>query len=69
MPAVDIARLKTQAAVLVEKFDQSVVFLKELHEILDIYADRTLRKGLVAAPITVIPAYRAPQSVLRQIEM
>lgn len=65
MPAVDIARLKTQAAVLVEKFDQSVVFLKELHEILDIYADRTLRKG----PITVIPAYRAPQSVLRQIEM
>lgn len=69
MPAVDIARLKTQAAVLVEKFDQPAVFLKELHEILDLYADRTLRKGLVAAPITVLPAYRAPQSVLRQIEM
>lgn len=69
MPAIDIARLKTQAAVLVEKFDQPAVFIKEFHGILDLYADRTLRKGLVAAPISVIPAYRAPQAVLRQIEM
>jgi hypothetical protein len=69
MPAVDIARLKIQAAVLVEKFDQPAVFIKELHEILDLYADRTLRVGLVASPISVLPAYRTPQSVLRQIEM
>jgi hypothetical protein len=69
MPAVDIARLKTQAVVLVEKFDQPAVFLKELHEVLDLYADRTLRVGVVASPISVLPAYRAPQSVLRQIEM
>jgi hypothetical protein len=69
MPAVDIARLKTQAVVLVEKFDQPAVFLKELHEVLDLYADRTLRVGVVAAPVSVLPAYRAPQSVLRQIEM
>ena len=69
MPAIDIARLKTQAAVLVEKFDQPAVFIKELHGILDLYADRTLRKGLVAAPISVIPAYRTPAAVLRQIEM
>jgi hypothetical protein len=69
MPAIDIARLKTQAAVLVEKFDQPVVFLKGLHEILDLYADRTLRAGLVASPVTVLPAYRTPPAVLRQIEM
>ncbi|MCX6065220.1 MAG: hypothetical protein NT121_05635 [Chloroflexi bacterium] len=69
MPAVDIARLKIQAAVLVEKFDQPVVFVKELHQILDIYADRTLRVGIVAMPVSVLPAYRVPQSVLRQIEM
>jgi len=49
MPAVDIARLKTQAAVLVEKFDQPAVFLKELHQILDAYADRTMRTGIGAA--------------------
>jgi hypothetical protein len=58
-----------QAAILVEKFDQPAVFLKQLHEILDIYSDRTLRVGLVAAPISILPAYRVPQSVLRQIEM
>jgi len=67
MPAVDIARLKTQAAVLVEKFDQPAVFIKQLHEILDSYADRTLRVG--AMPVSVLPAYRTPLSVLRQIEM
>jgi len=69
MPAIDIARLKMQAAVLVEKFDQPPVFLKGLHEILDLYADRTLRVGVVAAPVSVLPAYRTPQAVLRQIEM
>ena len=36
MPAIDIARLKTQAAVLVEKFDQPAVFVDELHKILDL---------------------------------
>ena len=69
MPAIDIARLKIQAVVLVEKFDQPEVFLKGLHEILDLYADRTMRVGIVASPVSVLPAYRAPQAVLRQIEM
>lgn len=68
MPAIDIARLKTQAAVLVEKFDQPAVFIVELEKILDLYADRTLRTT-IAAPASVLPAYRAPQAVLRQIEM
>lgn len=69
MPAIDIARLKIQAVVLVEKFDQPAAFLKGLHEILDLYADRTMRVGVVASPVSVLPAYRAPQAVLRQIEM
>jgi hypothetical protein len=68
MPVIDIARLKIQAATLVEKFDQPAAFLRDLHEILDLYADRTLRAS-VAAPASVLRAYRAPQSVLKQIEM
>ena len=68
MPAIDIARLKIQAAVLVEKFDQPALFLKTLREILDLYADRTLRAN-VTAPASVLPAYHTPQAVLRQIEM
>lgn len=67
MPAIDIARLKIQAATLIEKFDQPAAFLKALHEIFELYADRTMRVGL-AAPATVLRAYRAPQSVMRQIE-
>ncbi len=67
MPAVDIARLKMQAATLVEKFDQPAVFIAELHRILDFYADRTLRMG-IAVPASVLPAYRASAAVLRQIE-
>ncbi len=69
MPAIDIARLKMQAAVLVEKFDQPAVFLKQLREILDLYADRTMRVGVVAAPVSVLTAYRTPPAVLRQIEL
>lgn len=68
MPAIDIARMKLQAASLVEKFDQPAAFLLDLHEILDMYADRTLRTS-VAAPASVLRSYRAPQSVLKQIEM
>ncbi len=69
MPAIDIARLKIQAATLVEKFDQPAAFLKQTHEILDLYADRTMRTGVVAAPISVLPAYRTPAAVLKQIEI
>jgi hypothetical protein len=46
-----------------------VVFLKQLHEIFDLYADRTMRVGVVAAPVSVLPSYRTPQAVMRQIEI
>ncbi len=69
MPAIDIARLKLHAAVLVEKFDQPAVFIKELHQILESYAVRSIREGIVASPVSILPAYRAPQAVLRQIDM
>ncbi len=68
MPAIDIARLKLQAASLVEKFDQPAAFLSDLHQILDLYADRTLRVS-VAAPASVLRSYRVAPSVLKQIEM
>ncbi len=59
MPAIDIARLKTQAAVLVEKFDQSARFVSELREILDLYADRTLRCGRSGAGVRAAGLPRA----------
>jgi hypothetical protein len=67
MPAIDLARLKKQTARLVDSFDQPSVFLRELREVLEFYINRTLRSQSVA-PSSVLPTYRTPVVVLRQIE-
>src|SRR5215213_9909922 len=67
MPAIDLARLKKQTAQLADLFDQPVVFLRELREVLEFYVNRTLR-SLSVAPSSVLPTYRTPVVVLRQIE-
>jgi hypothetical protein len=67
MPAIDLARLKKQAAQLVDLFDQPSVFLREHREILDFYVNHSLRSQGVA-PSSVLPTYRTPTVVLRQIE-
>ena len=48
-------------------FDQPAAFLRELREILEFYINRTLRSQGVA-PSSVLPTYRTPAVVLRQIE-
>src|SRR5512145_1414443 len=67
MPAIDLARLKKQTARLADSFDQPPVFLRELREVLEFYVNRTLR-SLSVAPSSVLPTYRTPVVVLRQIE-
>src|SRR6185436_18281572 len=67
MPAVDLARLKKQTARLADLFDQPTPFLREHRDILDHYVNRTLRSQAVA-PSSVLPTYRTPTVVLRQIE-
>ena len=67
MPAIDLARLKKQTARLADLYDQPVEFLREHREILDHYVNRTLRSQGVA-PSSVLPTYRTPTVVLRQIE-
>ena len=67
MPAIDLARLKKQTAQLADLFDQPAVFLREHREILDFYVNRSLRSQGVA-PSSVLPTYRTPAVVLRQIE-
>jgi len=67
MPAIDLARLKKQTAQLADLFDQPSAFLREHREILDYYVNRTLRSQGVA-PSSVLPTYRTPVVVLRQIE-
>ena len=67
MPAIDLARLKKQTAQLADLFDQPSLFLREHREILDFYVNRSLRSQGVA-PSSVLPTYRTPIVVLRQIE-
>lgn len=67
MPAIDLARLKKQTALLADVFDQPAVFLRELREVLEFYVNRTLRSQSVA-PSSVLPTYRTPVVVLRHIE-
>ena len=67
MPAIDLARHKKQTAHLADLFDQPNDFLREHREILDHYVNRTLRSQGVA-PSSVLPTYRTPVVVLRQIE-
>ncbi len=67
MPAIDLARLKKQTAQLADLFDQPTAFLRELRELLEFYVNRTLRSQSVA-PSSVLPTYRTPVVVLRQIE-
>lgn len=67
MPAIDLARLKKQTAKLADLFDQPSEFLREHREVLDHYVNRTLRSQGVA-PSSVLPTYRTPTVVLRQIE-
>ncbi|MCC6299203.1 MAG: DNA alkylation repair protein [Anaerolineales bacterium] len=67
MPAIDLARLKKRTAQLADLFNQPPEFLRELKELLDFYVNRTLRSQGVA-PSSVLPTYRTPPTVLRQIE-
>jgi hypothetical protein len=67
MPAIDLARLKKQTVHLADIFDEPPVFLRELREVLEFYVNRSLRSQGVA-PSSVLPTYRTPVVVLRQIE-
>jgi hypothetical protein len=67
MPAIDLARLKKQTAHLADVFGEPAMFLRELREILEFYVNRSLRSQSVA-PSSVLPTYRTPVVVLRQIE-
>src|SRR5215216_31175 len=67
MPAIDLARLKKQTVKLADLFDHPSDFLREHRDILDHYVNRSLRSQGVA-PSSVLPTYRTPTAVLRQIE-
>ena len=67
MPAINLARLKTQAARLSEKFSEPEAFVRELNELLDFYTNHTIRATQIVRRLS-LPTYRTPAPVLRQIQ-
>jgi hypothetical protein len=67
MPAIQPARLRQQAALLVEHFDQPAAFVRSLQHMLEFYADRTHRPGQAGEPAALLAAYNVPPPVIRQI--
>ncbi len=68
MPAIDLARLRKQAARLADFFFLPNEFMKHLREILDFYVNYTLRTKENVAPGSNLKTYRTPLAVLTQIE-
>lgn len=67
MPAIQPARLRQQAALLAQHFDQPDAFVRNMQFVLDFYAERIRRPGLKGKPAAILPAYQVPQPVLRYL--
>ena len=67
MPAIHPARLKHQAALLAEHFDDSPAYVRSLHHLLDSYAERIHRPGQAGTPAPLLAAYKVRPPVLRQV--
>ncbi|HEX9013785.1 MAG TPA: DNA alkylation repair protein, partial [Anaerolineaceae bacterium] len=68
MPAIQIDRLRSQVAALAEHFSQPDRLISSLHDLLDFYANRTLRPGLASTHTPRLPHYNTPLPVLRELE-
>lgn len=68
MPAIQLSRLNAQVVELATYFEDPKKFLLTLHNLLDFYADRTLRPGSVVEASPLLHSYQVAKPVLRQIE-
>jgi len=68
MPAIDLNRLRRQASRLADFFFVPDEFIRHLHEMLDFYVDRTIRKQPAIAPSANLSSYHTPAVILKQIE-
>jgi hypothetical protein len=68
MPAIDLARLRKQAARLADFFFLPDEFIMHLHEMLDFYVNRSVRKPRALAAGANLQTYRTPSVIVKQIE-
>ncbi len=67
MPAIDLARLRRQAAELVNYYEQPKALVSELDTLFEYYADRTHRPSRLGSPDPLIKSHKVPRPVMRRI--
>lgn len=67
MPAIQPARLRHQAALLAEHFNDPPAYIRSLHYVLDFYSDRARRPGKTGKPGPLLTAYNVRPPVLRAL--
>lgn len=67
MPAIQPARLRQQAVLITQHFDNPAAFVRSLHHLFEFYADRARRPGQSGIPGPLLSAYKVHPPVLRQI--
>ncbi len=68
MPAIDLSRMRKQAARLADFFFLPSEFIRHLREMLEFYVNYTVRKPPASAPGANLRSYRTPTVIVRQIE-
>jgi hypothetical protein len=68
MPAVQLAKLKTQIDRLVWQFTRPQEFQHSLKDLFESYADRVYRAGDAIQPAPLVPAYHVSMLVMHQLE-
>ncbi|NLG98016.1 MAG: hypothetical protein GX491_11705 [Chloroflexi bacterium] len=69
MPAAELSRLRTQINGLILRFNEPEAFHAALRDLLDLYSDRAYRPGKAVHSHPLLPTYRVPPLVLRQLEI
>jgi hypothetical protein len=69
LPAAELTRLRTQIAGLILHFEDPAGLRIALRDLLDLYANRAYRPGHAIQPQPLLPTYRVPALVTRQLEM
>jgi hypothetical protein len=67
VPAIQPTRLKQQSAQLAEFFTRPPSFVRGLHNLLSLYAERASREGQSGTPAPLLTAYKVHPPVLRQV--
>ncbi len=68
MPAIQLARLKTQIDQLVWTFTRPQDFQRGLKNLLEMYADWSYRPGEAIEPASLLPTYHVSPLLLHQVE-